>query len=263
MGCNVPNYYGWSGSIWIFSDPHFNHKNIINFERTQFKDIQEHNQTIVDNINSVIKPSDTIICLGDLGIGWEPYIDAIKCDRKVLVMGNHDKQSTSQYFEHFQYVFNGPFFLNQFMILSHEPWPGCGEYCINVHGHLHNAKLDLKHYINANVAQTGYFPISAKTIYNKNEELKRNHEHFLEEWYADHYYFLTDRVDVPVKDHRVVADLKEIRAIVQEYNHINKTPFTRRKINWQEYNGEPLREFIFNRLDIARKELDNDENSKN
>lgn len=250
---------GWPGTIWIFSDPHFNHYNVLKFERTEFKNIIEHNEKIITGINSNVKKTDTIICLGDLGYQWEGYIDRIECENKVLIMGNHDKEPTYKYFEHFQHVFNGPIFLNQFIVLSHEPWPGCGEYCYNIHGHLHNAKLDIEHYVNANVAQTGYLPIRAKDIYSKNDELKRNHEHFMEEWYADHYYFINNNVDIPVKDHRAAADLSEIKSLVQEYNAIYHTGYTRRKIDWRQYDGSPLREFIFQKLDTIRKEQDNED----
>lgn len=142
MSNAMPNYYGWPGTIWIFSDPHFNHENIIHFERTEFSTIEKHNRTIVTKINSVVKDTDTLVCLGDLGYNWAQYIDDMHAQKKILLLGNHDKERLYNYYEHFDMVFNGPTFLNQFIILSHEPWPGCGDYCYNIHGHLHNAWLD-------------------------------------------------------------------------------------------------------------------------
>ena len=34
--------------LFITSDTHFNHKNIINFERTQFKTIEDHDNFLID-----------------------------------------------------------------------------------------------------------------------------------------------------------------------------------------------------------------------
>ena len=51
--------------IYFISDTHFGHKNIVSYCKRPFIDTHEMNKTIIDNINSVVKPSDTLYFLGD------------------------------------------------------------------------------------------------------------------------------------------------------------------------------------------------------
>lgn len=196
---------------------------------------------------------------GDLGKQWESCIDAIACENKILIIGNHDKMDKSKYFEYFKRVFDGPTFLNQSILLSHEPWFGC-EYCINIHGHLHNARLDDEHYINANVAQNNYMPICVddEIISEKVKKLKKNHEKFLEEWYAPKYYFLTEKADTPILNHKLIKDYQMIEPYIKEYNSINGTNYWRRNIDWSNYS-EPLKDFIFNQLDEKERKKNNED----
>lgn len=252
----MPNYFGWPGNIWIFSDPHFNHYNILRFERP-FATMEEHNAAIIDGINSKVAVGDTLICLGDLGFGWESEIAKIKCETKVLILGNHDKQNKSAYYQYFNYVFDGPVFVNKFMVLSHEPWPGCGEYCFNIHGHLHNAYLDLENYVNANICQLGYVPLKAMDIYRKNDKLKRNDERFLTEWYAPHYYFPNSdkgMPDAPIKGHKLIPGFEKVPEIIRNENMSRKVSLKLRDIAWEKYDeGDDLATFISKEFDRILK----------
>ena len=84
------------GKIWVFSDPHFYDYSILEYERKQFSTIEEHNNFIVDSINKCVTEKDTVICLGDLGFNWYNYIDEIHAAKKILVLGNHDRNSAPQ-----------------------------------------------------------------------------------------------------------------------------------------------------------------------
>ena len=194
---------------------------------------------------------DTVICLGDLGFDWYKYIDRIHAAKKILVLGNHDRNSRDIYYDHFDMVFDGPVFLNKFIVLSHEPWPGCGEYCMNIHGHLHNSHLDKPFYFNANVAQTNYVPIDANDIFKNNSSLKRNNERFLREWYAKDYVFDYDHLGrQPVRNHRLIAGFEKIPQIIDEYNLKHKTKFYLKDINWENYDEkkDDMKTYIFNFL---------------
>ena len=52
---------------YFISDLHFNHDNILKFERQEFKTIEEHNEFIIASINRVVTKFDTLYLLGDLG----------------------------------------------------------------------------------------------------------------------------------------------------------------------------------------------------
>jgi calcineurin-like phosphoesterase family protein len=84
-------------TTWFTSDPHFFHDNVIKYcpkTRGHFNDVVEMSCTIAENWNRLVKPSDTIYCLGDVMFGEvnETSIGFIKQlhGRKLLVPGNHD-----------------------------------------------------------------------------------------------------------------------------------------------------------------------------
>ncbi len=77
--------------IWIQSDGHWGHKNIIGYTSRPFKTIEEMNEALINNWNSVVKSDDTIYCLGDFAFS----LDVVKkisprlLGRKTLIPGNH------------------------------------------------------------------------------------------------------------------------------------------------------------------------------
>lgn len=95
--------------IWIMSDPHYGHKNIVRgcsewkeFEKgsshqklRDFDTLEEHNNAIVENINSLVAEDDELWHLGDWSFGgyrniWE-FRKRIKCKNIHSIHGNHDQ----------------------------------------------------------------------------------------------------------------------------------------------------------------------------
>ena len=199
----VPIYFDWPGKIWIISDLHLGHNNILNFERGEFSTIEEHDNFIINSINNRVVDYDTFVCLGDISVRnidpdyLKTQLDKIKCKKKVLILGNHDKMNLSVYRKYFDEVYAGPIYINRFVILSHEPVPVMdlnGEpYAINIHGHLHASKLDLETYINVSAKEVNYTPYLLDDAYYKLNDIKRVHARFKNEWYADNYVFDLDR----------------------------------------------------------------------
>lgn len=183
-------YFNWPGKVWLFSDPHFGDSGILKYERTQFSSTEDHDKFIIDIINRTINDGDTLVCLGDLGINWVKKINMINPNvKKVLILGNHDGCSKTIYKTYFDEVYDGPLFVNKFIVLSHEPIP-VSEHFINIHGHLHCSNLDSKNHINISIAEYGYKLCDIDKIYTRSiESLPRIKARFLKEWYADLYVF--------------------------------------------------------------------------
>lgn len=79
-------------SIFFTSDPHYWHANVIKYCDRPFKDVEEMNEKLVYNWNSVVTENDTVYVLGDFsfaGRSVEIYTHRL-LGEKVLVPGNHD-----------------------------------------------------------------------------------------------------------------------------------------------------------------------------
>lgn len=89
-------------NIFVTSDTHFFHKNIIKYCNRPFDSIEEMNETIIDNWNATVTNNDLVYHLGDFMMGLsiknhEKSFEKIKDLRgrirgKIrLISGNHDK----------------------------------------------------------------------------------------------------------------------------------------------------------------------------
>lgn len=52
-------------AIFYIADTHFNHSNIIGFDNRPFSSVEEMNETLIHNWNSVVKHGDQVYILGD------------------------------------------------------------------------------------------------------------------------------------------------------------------------------------------------------
>lgn len=86
--------------IWFTSDTHFYHQGIINFCNRPFSTVEEMNETIIKNWNSVVGINDTIYHLGDFSWSkdWSEIIYQLN-GNITLIKGNHDKQINKSLFK--------------------------------------------------------------------------------------------------------------------------------------------------------------------
>lgn len=132
--------------IYLISDTHFNHKNIIEYENRPFSCVAEMNNTIIKNWNEIVKPEDIVIHLGDVALGKESdlkWLIPSLNGHKILLRGNHDAKSKNFYLEcGFEEVLNNKIeeIDGKIVYFSHRPEsrPGDGsKYDIHLYGHVH------------------------------------------------------------------------------------------------------------------------------
>ena len=137
-------------NIWVISDTHFGHHNILRFTDHNgelirgklFKTIEEHDETIVENWNKTVRPQDHVYHLGDVVIKRQ-NLSIIKRlnGHKRLVRGNHDVAKTREFIEAgFDEIYGVRVWPKHNLIFSHVPLHPSSlssRNWKNVHGHLH------------------------------------------------------------------------------------------------------------------------------
>lgn len=78
------------------SDTHFGHFNVLAYSKRPFASIEEHDEALIQNWNSVVAPTDTIYHLGDFSLGSREHATKVLqrlngC--KILILGNHDRSA--------------------------------------------------------------------------------------------------------------------------------------------------------------------------
>lgn len=152
-----------TGKVFITSDTHYGQKNIcrgvtnwresngdIPVDSTRdFQTIDQMNDAIVNNINSVVGQDDTLFMLGDVSFGGFDniglFLDRLICKNIHLILGNHDHhiendrggiQSKFLSIHHYLEVKIG----DHSFVMCHYPlqsWHGMNKGVIHLHGHVH------------------------------------------------------------------------------------------------------------------------------
>jgi calcineurin-like phosphoesterase family protein len=81
--------------VFITSDTHFGHANIIKYCNRPFNTIQEMDEKLIENWNSVVSQQDCVYVLGDFCFSRTPeqYFNKLN-GQKFLIKGNHDSRET-------------------------------------------------------------------------------------------------------------------------------------------------------------------------
>ena len=164
--------------IWLTTDTHFFHKKMgeycgrpDGFEELIFQGLQ------------AIPEEDIMIHLGDVCIGrdgeaHERFIQPLLC-KKILVMGNHDRQKPTWYASHgFDEVFESVGVSlkdGRRVLLTHKPSAKLDNYSFNVHGHYHNKahrkdeaeSFYSEKHRNLSIEETNYKPVLLEDFINQ------------------------------------------------------------------------------------------------
>jgi calcineurin-like phosphoesterase family protein len=157
---------------YFTSDQHFGHTNIIGYCNRPFTTIEEHDTVLIENWNKVIKTNrNKVFVVGDFS--FNKKYEKIKelTDKllgyKILILGNHDRSISINNWRKlgFNEVYKYPIIYKQFYIVSHEPmFMNATMPYINIHGHIHQNKMEEKYYYNVSVEYHNYSPVSFDQI---------------------------------------------------------------------------------------------------
>lgn len=139
------------GQVYFYSDPHFSDEEMVHLRKNYIGDEEQ-----VKRINSKIGKNDTIVILGD--IGNKEMLKKIR-GYKVLLLGNHDAGATN-YVGYADEIYEGPLFISEKLLISHEPISIAGSF--NIHGHDHSNCFSCGY--NVCAEHINYIPVSLKEI---------------------------------------------------------------------------------------------------
>lgn len=92
--------------LWLTSDEHYGHKNILVYQERPFANLMEMNCSLIENHNSVVGEEDTVIHVGDFSFGDAKFFE--NTVRRLngchyFMDGSHDR-AMREYFDNAQYA---------------------------------------------------------------------------------------------------------------------------------------------------------------
>ncbi len=132
-----------TNKLWLISDTHFGHRNIIKFQQRP----ESHEVIMLSEWIDLVGDQDQILHLGDVFMGpsgnqkrWASVISRLPGE-KFLIKGNHDEAAQKVYrdagFEVVKpFVWKGIAFTH-YPVTELHPAPPGDDYQVNIHGHTH------------------------------------------------------------------------------------------------------------------------------
>lgn len=144
--------------VFFTSDTHYHHKSIVRgvsgwSDKTGCRDfdtLEDHDEAIIERINSTVGEDDILFHLGDWSFGGFEMVTEFRkkivCKNIHLILGNHDhhiENNRENCRKHFLSVnhYLELSFQKEFMVLSHWPmkvWNHAHKGAWQLHGHCHN-----------------------------------------------------------------------------------------------------------------------------
>lgn len=159
--------------IFITSDQHFDHTNIIKYCNRPFSNTYEMNEILLKNWNDTVGKEDVVYFLGDLTFGtgsrstdyWLNQLNG----KIIFIKGSHDRSKNIKFLQNHKLQYDQFFFF-----LIHDPsdapknWTGWV-----IHGHHHNHLAEYpfinkkNRTINVSVELTEFKPVNIEEIIKK------------------------------------------------------------------------------------------------
>ena len=164
------------GQVWLTGDTHFGHAGSIHQSKRPFRDVAEMDRLLRETWNAVVRPTDTVIHVGDFEWGHRPErvaeIFAALNGQKHLCVGNHDRpRVTSLPWESIQErltVHAG----GRRIVCDHYPmraWPGAFRGVLHVYGHVHGGLPGTSQSCDVGVDVWGYAPARVEDVISRME----------------------------------------------------------------------------------------------
>lgn len=171
--------------IYVTSDLHFGHKNILKYEHRDkylnISTIEQHDQVLINNWNNTVSKNSLVLILGDLSFyNASKTMEIIKQlnGDKILVVGNHDHQYLNkQIFDedlfiqitpYKELIYNGYYIsMMHYPILQYNNMNKSNPVGVHLFGHIHSLKLRLpKNSWNVGVDVNNYTPVLLEDAIN-------------------------------------------------------------------------------------------------
>ncbi|MBU1335728.1 MAG: metallophosphoesterase [Alphaproteobacteria bacterium] len=151
--------------VFFTSDQHFGHRAIIEMCSRPFVDVDDMDRSMIQAWNSVVRPGDVVWHLGDFAHRCpvprtETIFHALN-GTKHLILGNHDRQSTTRLPWASQSAFHHLVENKLQVNLSHygfRVWPGLHRQALMLYGHSHSTLPGSRTTIDVGVDNVGYVP---------------------------------------------------------------------------------------------------------
>ncbi|KKM62478.1 hypothetical protein LCGC14_1521310 [marine sediment metagenome] len=160
--------------IFVWSDHHFGHKNIIKFSDRPFQHMDEMHEHMIANHNDYVGPTDVCFWVGDVAFMGATEMNKFlaRCmGYNILIVGNHDfdKNKLKKYnFDeiHLMYHIEVDDFENLPLdfVFTHYPMWNLPRPAFNIHGHTHSIILNDPFKINVCVEIVRYRPTTLQSI---------------------------------------------------------------------------------------------------
>lgn len=178
--------------IWVISDTHFRHANILKFKdqygnlvRPGFANVDEMDEHMIERWNSVVKPGDIVYHLGDVVMNSNDDYTWFKQNwsrlngSKRLIVGNHDDIKFLSAGGFFKKVSMWRMFPEFGLLLTHVPVHSASAMLygskdtgllttpfqlLNVHGHIHQNPSPAGPYRCVCVEHTDYTPVNIEEL---------------------------------------------------------------------------------------------------
>ena len=170
-------------NVWLWSDLHLGHDNIIRYTERPFANAEEMDSCLYANWQATVGKDDTLVFVGDMAMRkavgthtWQRVRSAAGV-AKHLVIGNHDLTGSGELrvdgFDDICAVLcidgDPP------LLCTHMPLDEVPAGCVNVHGHTHAEPPRASRHINVSVEQLDYRPIALSRIRALARELLAGH----------------------------------------------------------------------------------------